>query len=257
MLARCLPDDTLRFIQKDEEGRRWIEEGNPETRGRIAKALGVLPDHNVRIFIGVEGPNDIDFLKGVARALIEGGEDVPDLDRLEMDGEVIFFPFGGSNLAIWTSRLRHLNRPEYHICDRDYPPPKEPKYAEHMSAINKREGCTAVATEKREMENYLHPDAIRETYAENGLAIAFGGLFEDFDDVPALVAQIVHQASSDEEWAEISAEKQKDKIKRAKRLLNGQAAQRMSPDRLAETDPQGEIRGWLLQLGQTIAGATD
>src|SRR5690606_2871055 len=131
---------------------------------QIAKSLGVLPDHNVKIFVGVEGPHDITFLKGISRVLIAAGEDVPYLDQLEMYGELIFFPFGGSNLALWASRLTPLNRPEFHICDRDNAPPDPPKYSDHMATVNARDGCKAVVTQKRELENYLHSEAIREAY---------------------------------------------------------------------------------------------
>lgn len=253
MLARYLPEADLRFIQRGDDGIRTISEGSAETSAEIAKSLGVLPDHNVKVFIGVEGPHDISFLKGIAQALIAAGEEVPNLDQLELDGELIFFPFGGSNLALWASRLKHLNRPEFHICDRDNPPPAQPRYADHMAAVNARDGCGAVVTQKREMENYLHHEAICEAYRQNGLNVALLGLFADFDDVPAVVAKAVHAASVGEPWATLSDEKRSEKMKRTKRQLNGLAIRKMTAARLTETDPHNEIRGWLAEIGRMMA----
>ena len=209
MLARYLPDATLRFLERDDTGARSISDGGPGTSAKIAESLGVLPDHNVKLFIGVEGTNDIDFLKGMSRMLRAGGENAPDLDALELDGQLIFFPFGGSNLAHWVSRLQNLNRPEFHIYDRDQEPPSEPKYGADIAAVNKRDGCRALATKKREMENYLHSEAICEAYKSNGTIINLVGPFADFDDVPLLVAQAVHAASGCVPWEELADEKKK------------------------------------------------
>ena len=251
MLARYIPDESLRFLQRDEEGKRTITIVSGGTRADIAKSLGVLPDHNVKVFIGVEGPHDISFLKGISKVLLDAGEAVPDLDALEMNGELIFFPFGGSNLALWASRLKNLNRPEYHICDRDTQPPDPPQYAHYMENVNARDKCTAVATGKREMENYLHHEAIVEAYAENGVHIELDALGE-FADVPMTVAEVVHAASGGNDWADLTNPKRVEKIKRAKRQLNGVAVQKMTADRLSASDPDGEVRGWLNAISQMI-----
>lgn len=255
MLARYLPSGALRYLKSNDRGERVIVEGNDETLAEIARSLGVLPDHNVKLFIGVEGVNDINFLKGISKVLKSAGEDVLDLESLEMNGDIIFVPFGGGNLALWASRLKHLNRPEYHICDRDDPPPDPPKYSDYMAAVNAREGCTAVATSKREMENYLHPDAIVEAYRQNGLNITLPAAFADFDDVPTIVAQAVHSASSGVPWQDLSEEKRVEKVKRVKRQLNAVAPRKMTVDRLRQTDPNNEIRGWLNRISELVRAA--
>ena len=255
MLARYLPNEDLRYIKRDEVGNRVITVGSEDASQEIAASLGVLPDHNVKLFVGVEGVNDITFLKRISNILRSGKRDVPDLDYLEMNGGIIFFPFGGSNLALWASRLRYLNRPEYHICDRDNEPPAAAKYADHVDAVNERPECRAVSTTKREMENYLHPEAIRESYQETGLEVAMPERFETFDDVPALVAEAVHQVHGDGEWRQLSESKRVEKEKRAKRMLNGHAVAKMTVARLAETDPDGEVEGWLREIGKMLARA--
>lgn len=253
MLARCLPETSLRFLEKGEGELRSITQGGAETSAQIARSLGVLPDHSVRLFLGVEGPHDIEFLKGMARMLLAGGEAVPNLENLELEGEVIFVPLGGSNLALWASRLHHLNRPELHICDRDNEPPAEPKYAEFMNTVNEREGCQAIATSKREMENFLHPQAVVEAYAANGIELTLDDIFADFEDVPMTVARAVHIAGGSEiDWEDLEAGRKKEKEKAAKRQLNGQVLHRMTPQRLDASDPNGEIRGWMQTISQLL-----
>jgi putative ATP-dependent endonuclease of OLD family len=152
MLARAIPDSQLRYIH-DAGPRRELATGGGPLNNQMSKSLGVLADHSVMAFIGVEGPNDIAFLKKISKVLCDAGEVVPNLERLEAGGEIIFVPLGGSCLALWADRLQALNRPEIHICDRDNPLDQEPKYAAHVDAVNGRENGTAFNTQKREMEN--------------------------------------------------------------------------------------------------------
>lgn len=254
MLARYLDEADLRFIKRTDDGVREIIEGSPVASEDIAKSLGVLPDHNVKIFVGMEGPHDITFLKGISRMLVAAGEDIPDLEQLELDGELVFVPLGGSNLALWASRLAPFNRPEFHICDRDNQPPADPKYAAHIVAINARADCQAVATQKRELESYIHHEAICEAYAQNQIAINFPGPFADFDDVPSVVAQAVHAVNGDGPWGDIDEEKRRKKESKVKRQLNAAAVRQMTVARLAHTDPNDEIRGWLATISQMMAG---
>lgn len=256
MLARALPDTCLRFIEAQPNGVRTIAAGGHDTNPRIAHSLGVLPDHSVKLFVGVEGKHDISFLKGMSKVLRADGVDVPDLEALEIAGEVIFFPFGGSNLAYWTNRLQPLNRSELHIYDRDNQPPQPGKYDEFANAVNARDGCVAFTTGKREMENFLHQTAIVETYSAANIAINFGAPFADFDDVPTLVAQAVHAATAGgSPWPAHDERKCDKKTSRAKTWLNTAAVSKMSQARLAQSDPAGEVIGWLRAIGQKVAQA--
>jgi len=253
MLARCLPEEDLRFIERQDDGSRSIAVGSTALLPKIAESLGVLPDHTVKIFICVEGPNDISFLRNVSKILKVEDDNVPDLDQLELDGKLIFVPLGGSTLALWSSRFRKLNRPEFHLCDRDDEPPLAAKYAAHILEVNARDGCKAVATEKREIENYLHHQAVVEAYAQNGVNIALTTPFADFDDVPALVAEAVHALAGGNPWADLSDENRKRKMSKAKTILNNQAVSQMTSARLAETDPNNEIRSWLADIVNMMA----
>lgn len=216
-LARLVPLETLRYIEICADGKRRMHSADEETYRLVANALGVLPDHNIRLFIGLEGPNDINFLKNMSELLRATGAEVPDLQRLEDEGQIIFVPLGGGNLALWTSRLKELNIPEFYIFDRGEEPPSRSFHQDTVDEINGRTGCTAYLTGKAEMENYLHKDAIRVV---RGAEVSFG----DFDDVPQLVAQAIHEASeSDTPWEEVDPEDRRKKQSKAKLWLNTEA----------------------------------
>ena len=91
---------------------------------------------------------------------------------------------------------------------------------------------------------------------EAGVAEEFGdapALIQPFDDVPALVAELVHASSgSPNPWDALDEDKRDKKISKAKRRLNRGTADRMTPDRLSASDPAGEVRTWLRRIGQFL-----
>jgi len=231
-LGRLLPVKSLRYVEFDTAPNRKILFGNDAAYSIVAKALGVLADDDVKLFIGVEGPHDINFLKTISKILVESGESVPDLTELEDDGSIIFFPLGGSNLAHWISRLKRLNKPEFYIFDRNNLPPAKAQYQDKADEINNRkENCKAVITGKRELENYLHPQAIRAAKPEVNIS------FSDFDDVSDLAGKALGQNA-----------------KTAKRWLNLDAVSYMTPELLNQSDPSGDIRNWLVTINQLMGG---
>ena len=251
MLVRAVPEEQLRFIH-DEGPNRALTIGGGDLTGDIARSLGVLADHNVKMFIGVEGPNDIAFLTEISKILMADDVNIANLEQLVVDGEIIFIPLGGSCLALWADRLQALNRPELHICDRDTPPQQQPKYADHVDAINDRPGCAAFSTTKREMENYLHPHAVIEAYQANGIEIELPSRFSDIDDVPKIVAEALHSAYSDIAWNELPEEKQKKKMSKAKKMLNNDAAKKMTCERLRDIGGFDEISQWFQHIGRIV-----
>ena len=245
-LGRLLPVHSLRYLEMGTSGSRRILEGDEDTYRKIANSLGVVADHDIRIFVGVEGTNDINFLRGISSMLKNAGESGPDLSKLEDNGILMFVPLGGSNLSLWVTRLAGLARPEYYIFDRDAQPPEPPKYQEQIDAFNTRADCHAQATSKKEMENYIHPDAIK---AALNVEVSFG----DFDDVPDLVAQKVHEESeSSTPWVNVDVEAKEKKKSRAKKRLNMECPEVMTPQMLDAIDSAGDIRSWLLDIASLV-----
>lgn len=247
-LGRLLPTESLRYVAIENEGLRGIHGGTERTYDLVASALGVLPDNGVKLFLGVEGVHDINFLCGISHVLLGCGEDYVDLEDLEERGSVVLLPLGGSSLAAWVSKLAPLNRPEVHIFDRDAGSDEEPKCRDILSEYNSQENCTAFVTGKREMENYIHPDAIKTAL---GIEVSVG----DSDDVYANVLEKVRDAS--EGGVSCSFEGcigkrrtvRKDSIKFH---LNYCCVRMMTPEMLDERDPDGEVRNWLTTIGAAV-----
>lgn len=241
-LAELIGIDGLRYVHVPQDHTRAIDLGADEVLERIADELGVIPDHRVRVFVCVEGPNDIAFLKGMANVLQSVG------DECAIDPEspeIAFLPLGGSTLRDWVNAhyLKPIGRPEIHIYDRGDQPPY--KYQGQAASVNAREdGSCAFLTSKAEAENYLHPEAIREVF---DLEVEV----TDDNDVPVEVARAVHGAADNAvPWEGLGEEKKKKKEGRAKHRLNSEVVARMTMERLAERGGLEEVRGWLRAIKQ-------
>ena len=241
-LIRVLPLDSLRFIERSTESRvirDGTEDGTPEL---IRRSLGVLPDHDVRVLVGVEGPNDEQFLSNISRVLSHEDSEIESLEDLVDAGRVIFLPMNGTNLTKWPERLLPLRCREFYIFDRDNRPPEPPHYWETADRINEFAKCQAVHTEKRELENYLHPAAISQARGD-----AVIDSIGDFDDVPALVAEML-ASKAGTSWLELSTKARKERIRKTKLWLNNEATSNMTPELLRDRGGLGEISGWLREI---------
>ncbi|MDP2503727.1 ATP-binding protein [Vibrio splendidus] len=247
VLAGRIDHDRIRFINKSEDGTRYIAENDDTTLEQIKDSLGMFANHNVRVFVGVEGPNDIEYLKRMSAILARSETDIADFAEAESLGKLVFIPMGGSTLELWTSRLEGLDLPEIHILDRDIAPPARAKYQDAADRVNAR-GQRSFITNSREMENYIHYEAINEAFD-----LSLETNYSDFDDVPTLVAMAVHEASeSTRAWHEINDKKRGQKESKAKKKLNREAINCMTPARLTLVDPADEVRCWLREVSQYV-----
>jgi predicted ATPase len=256
-LARAFPDNSIRYIRAGANGRREILKGGSTTNSEITRSLGVLPDNIVRLFIAVEGVNDVKFMQNISKILHSQEREMPDLEKMEADGEVIFILLGGSNLAYWTNKLLPLNRPEFHLYDRDVQPPMVSKYQAHVDDVNSRPDCLARLTSRREIENYIHNEAIIKAYKESGIELQLTTNFGHFDDVPLAIARLVHEASeSGTSWDQLTTDQKRQKTGRAKHTLCLKAAGMMTASQLDEIDQNGEVRGWFQDIQGLLSRAT-
>ncbi|MGH9426006.1 MAG: ATP-binding protein, partial [Terriglobia bacterium] len=249
LLARRFPQTSLRFVTQ-KNGRPDVHHGHDEaTLSEITDSLGVLPDHKIKAFVGVEGRHDITFLRHISRMLAGAGEGLPDLGKAEDEGTLVFVPLGGNNLDLWVSRLKGFNRPEFYLMDRDTQPPEKPKYHATAEELKKRANCTVWTTERKQLENYIHPEVI------NGEFPAYSGTGQAFEDVPTLLAQAVHEASeSGQPWADVVADQEKlaKKVSKAKSRLCNVFASKMTPDFLTTIDTNNEVRTWLAAIDEVL-----
>lgn len=241
-LTGYLPVEGIRYVSKSEDGCSLVRSATDGLLAEVAEDLGVLPDNRVRVFLCVEGPNDVAFLEHVSKQLHQRDPSLPDLSD---DPRVAWVPLGGSTLRQWAGRhyLAELRRPEIHIYDRDDGP--EAKYEGECQKINARsDDSRAFVTSKREIENYLHPDAIREAL---GVSIAV----TDQSDVPQDTARALHeQDPASRPWDALDDGVKGKKEGNAKRRLNREAARLMTPERLRERDADDEVIGWLRAVAE-------
>lgn len=194
-----------------------------------------------KVLVFVEGQCDIEFLRRISTMLHAEDPKLPNLAEMERKRELIFLPIGGSDSRPWTFRLASLGCPEFHLYDRDVPPATQLRQ-QAADIVNARPNCCALLTRKRSLENYLDSSSIFEAC---GIRVQFSA----DDNVADLVAQHLYQRQEGHLfWQSLPARNRKRRRNHAKESLNTQAADRMTPERLASQDPDGEVRSWLTTI---------
>lgn len=251
-LVREIPVESLRFISPDDDGKIKVEYGfdsstnstNESVISKIIHTLGILPNPSERVkaLVYVEGNHDVNALKRYSKILNEHNPDIINLMDSETVGYVIT---GGSALKHYINQkhLDGLGKPEIHIYDSDVG-----SYVAAVQKINEENNPIKVAfnTEKLELENYLHHEAIVEAYAENGTQIELAEI-QNQDDVPMLVAKSMNVATNDN-WGELTHEKRKELSSNKKKSLNTAAVEKMTIERITERGGYDEIVSWLAEV---------
>lgn len=236
-VAALVPTQAVRLVRKGPDGAPQVEEGTDDVYRQVVEALGVLPDKRAQVAVYVEGPNDVEFLRHACR--LHRAVDATIID-FETDHRVAFVPTGGGNLQHWVDQqyLANAGLTEVHIYDTD--DQTAPKYAAQINMVNGR-GSRDIGflTSKRELENYIHSDAIHAEYG-------FNIVVDDWCDVPALVAEQVHIAGGGAgAWALVDDAKKGKKASNAKRRLNAGVMSRMTLQQLQARDAGADIVTWL------------
>ncbi|WP_392454276.1 ATP-binding protein [Chryseomicrobium aureum] len=237
--ASLLPIDSLRLITQENEVKEVLSSKDDETvLEKIAITLGVFPTpliKSVKVAVFVEGPNDYSILRILSSIIASRNPKIIDLGETD---EVIIIPCGGDTLRGWVENqyLKTLNVPEVHIYDRDdLKANQEPKYEKWCKKVRDRnDGSTAFLTSKREIENYIHPDVIKQFYS-----LEDGFTFGPDDDVPKLIASLTVYSESN-----------------VKKKLNNHVAKRLTYEQIKEIDTENEIEGkWLTFISQCVSGS--
>lgn len=233
-LAKELPLSGIRFIGRDELGEPFIKCGKDNIFEEVVETLGILADYrtsaNVKLLICVEGPTDVIALKAFSRCLRE--KDKASID-LEKDPRVIIIPLGGSILKYWVqlNYLKNLHCKEFHIYDNDVK-----SYKVVVDEINARgDGSYACLTKKREIENYLHSDAIKDIY---GIDIDTNA-----DGVPKNFGLAYSQQNNLDAPMKDNA---------SKKYLSKVFEKGMNYKYLMERDTENEIQSWFAFIKQAV-----
>lgn len=229
--ASELPTESIRYITRDALEKPCVQAG-ADVFGSVAAALGLVADSRVKVLICVEGPTDIQAMKCLSHVLHVVDPALPDLSQ---DHRFAFVPLGGSTLQHWVAGyfLSGLGRKEVHIYDSDVA-----DYGKSVATINARQdGSWGVQTAKHEIESYLHPDAINDAL---GVKVDVADhLNANGHAVPKSVSVALHALNP-------MGDPMKDST--VKKLLAAKAFPRMTAQRLAERDPNGEVKNWMVRL---------
>ncbi len=235
-LAGMVPVNGIRRIVQYDNKQRRVEFGNDDIIQSIADDLGVLPNHQVQVFVCVEGPTDVSFFHYVSR-LFKNDVD-PELPCIETDPRIVIFHLGGSTLQDWVDKhyLKGLKLPEFHLYDRD----EDDKYQSACDVVNVRnDDSQAYLTNKREIENYLHADAI-----EKGIGVRVE-VNDDDSVIEAVCRELEKRRLEKNPKCEAGIKKCKNKIKRK---IANKVVPHMTVDMFQERDSFNEILGWLQKI---------
>jgi len=166
---------------------------------KIAEELGVEPSDQITGFkacVFVEGSNDVMFWKTVASKLKESGYLKVDFE----DKGIGIIPIGGSNLKCWINirAMSRLSRRFAVVVDSDRKSPSDgiPQRKLNQKRECEQQGGKFFILRKREIENYLHPEAIGRSGREINEPI------DAFSDMKKLfgknVISVIKDMSADE-----------------------------------------------------------
>lgn len=237
-LASLLPITSIRYVCYHALNGRAVCIADDDVIKTVIADLGIIPDKRAKVLVCVEGPHDLQFLKRIGRLLREEDDSVIDIFA---DPRVALVVLGGSTLKEWVNQhyLKNLGLPEVHIYDRDELKNGKYKYQDYSDAVNARgDGSIGFLTSKREMENYLHIDAIREALQP---VVDFNCKLELSDDCDV-----------ETEIKKLLNDKGKIQRRSIKHWLNDEAASCMTIDRLKEQNGYDEIKVWFTEIANRV-----
>lgn len=216
-IAKLVSDENLILIVK--EGKTPKIELSENKLRMIADTLGIMPYFN-KLIICVEGELDRIFLLNINR-------NIPELNKIvDFEKEkIVIVPMQGTNLKTWVDRhyLKDSNIKEFHLYDRD----KDEKYKDEIEKVRARnDGSDGQLTNKREIENYIHPKYIEEFFQIDCAPIRSKW---DETDIPKFI-----QNNSPKGMKE----------KEIKRVLCEDLSKKMTKEDLIQIDAFDEIVQW-------------
>ncbi|MBL8795462.1 MAG: hypothetical protein JNM56_16275 [Planctomycetia bacterium] len=191
----------------------------------------------------MESQEDFRLLFRLAKILHRTDRSLPDLQKHAKAGEVMCLPFG-LHARGFVELFLNFDMPQMYFFTRGTGPLPEER-RELIRRIRQDVDCSAVILRKRAMTNYLHPDAIYEEYRAP-VAVA------DDTDVPVEVAQHVLKRLKFPAWDQLDPQLRTDMAAAMAIELSIKASRRMTAERLAQRDPNGEVAGWLRSIGKFL-----
>lgn len=245
-LAGAMPKESLVRVSQNDQRVTTIEQGTEDLLSRVTKELGVTADKRLELIFYVEGTTDIEYIKHFSKLLRSHDVTIPDVDS---DARIAIVSLGGQNLQQWIQKkvLSEAHAREFHLYDRGSQNP--PRFQADCEAVNARgEGYVALLTIKNEIENYLHPDAVRD-----GLGINCDPI-TDGEDFVIRLAQLLNASDPQATpWDQYNSDQIKQKETNLKKRLVREVLPHMTIERLLEVDTSGEIQAWYTSVRDMLS----
>ena len=233
--ASLLPIKSIRYIRFHEQNGREVCIGdNDIIRKKVATDLGIIPDKRAKVLVCVEGPHDFRFLHHINNLFRVENDTIIDIFT---DPKVALIVLGGSTLKEWVNKhyLKNLELPEFHIYDRDDLKNGKHQHQTEIDIVNSRnDRSVALVTSKREMENYLHIDAVNKALQPALRRTLTFNISDDCDVQKEIKNQLDGQ--------------QRIRGRSIKNWLNEDAARHMSLDLLKKREGYSEIKKWFAKI---------
>ena len=199
-LAGMLPLNSLRLIKK-EEGKTEILSTSEETYKEITDMLGILPEpipNTSKGILLVEGLDDIFFFYHLNKLLKEANE----IEKTFSESNInVLFTGGCNNLKYWITKklVQQFNLPWAIFLDSDKNSKNE--ITENIKFVNKilSNNNLAFYTRKREIENYLHFDLIKDSLKPEFKNL---GSLGDYEDIKKLTEKKIFE----KKWGKMTFE---------------------------------------------------
>lgn len=200
-ICGLVPIESLRLVD-NEDDTKVVKYNSDDVYQKIADALGVLPEpfsNKVNGLVLVEGKSDVVFLRHTAEKLKEARH----IKHTFEDKNIAIVPIGGcGNLKHWITQkiAEQFSIPWGILLDSDRGTDEEKINKKHVEKLTKL-GIKAYLTRKREPENYIDINCIRENVFEEP--------FSDTEDVKKKINRAIKMSEKDileKLWPKMSVE---------------------------------------------------
>lgn len=261
-LVPCVKLENIRYIRNSSCGAKNVTRIYDNNEGpihqQVIEDLGFIENQFVttpKILIYVEGFTDVEFLKNISELMSKkiDGEKLPNLKNNE---EVVFIPIGGGGqIKNWLEEeyLKAFGIPIIYISDSDRKDPEKDMERRTCYSYNKNLVEFAhFSTQKREIENYITPEALREAlrniqkpsadnYSDRLNSINKCDMYwDDFSDVEEHVKIIFGNLRS----SHVSV----PRFREIKSFLCSDVSKKMTIEMLESNNSLEEIKEWLIKI---------
>lgn len=210
-IAGCVDRSDLFLVTIADGASRVSPAREHETAFEIAKALGINPSDQITtdsLVVFVDGPSDEGILRAFAGALWEAGKISSDFNRAPI-AILPLYGQGNLNFLVNTQNLANLRKMFWLVVDSDKKSPNEQLSDSKRQIIERvrEKGGKEFVWRRREIENYLHPEAIARVLKIEVPVIG------DFSDAKEVVTTLLQKEKAAE--AEYLEEKHGVKIAQA------------------------------------------